>query len=110
MLAFYFFAFLRDESDFAVGFFSADILLLTAFLMAAFGDGLEVEPDRRSSTAAPAASGRVSSPFSTFATCSLPAAIVFETIRLSVPDFVGIWFSLRSLVGGGIRNPTSNSF
>ena len=62
MLALYFFAFLRDESDFAVGFFSADILLLTAFLMAAFGDGLEVEPDRRSSTAAPAASGIVLRP------------------------------------------------
>jgi hypothetical protein len=96
-LAFYFFAFLRAELDFVVGFFLVDTLLLTAFLMAALGAGLEVEPDRRSSTAAPAASGRVSSPFKAFATCSLPAAIVFDKIRLIVPRFVAMPFSLGSL-------------
>lgn len=88
----YFFAFLRAEPDFAAGFFLTETLLLTAFLMAALGDGLEVEPDRSSSTAAPAAWGKVSSPFKALATCSLPAAIVFETIRLSVPSFLAIWF------------------
>src|ERR1700735_818419 len=99
---FYFFAFLRAEPDLVAGFFFVDTLLLTAFLSAALGDGLEVEPDRRSSTAAPAASGRVSSPFSTLATCSLPASIVFETIRFKVPGFLAIWFSQSLLVGGGI--------
>jgi len=92
-LACYFFAFLRDEPDFIAGFFLVATLLLTALLMAALGDGLEVEPDRRSSTAAPAASGKVSSPFKAFVTCSLPAAIVFDKSRLNVPDFVAIWFS-----------------
>jgi len=90
-VSFYFFAFFRCAPAAAAGFFLIDPLLLTAFLVAALGAGL-VEPDKRSSTAAPAASGSVSSPFSALTICSLPAAIVFDTIRLSVPDFVAIFF------------------
>ena len=75
----------RCDPLFAAGFFLVDTFVLTAFRIVVLADDRALEPESRSSTAAPAASGRVSSPFRAFTTCSLPDAIVFDTIRAMFP-------------------------
>ena len=83
--------FLREEPVLTVRFFSAGELSFAALALEVFDDAeLAFELDRSFSIAAPAASGRVSTPLNNFSACSRPAATVFEAIRCNLPDFIAI--------------------